>query len=678
MTTLPTQQEPNAHVYQGTWHEVLDRIDQIHRDEAWGCSTSVERARAHLVTNDLGNAPLDIEQAVEHIVLETTHLPTSRRMERTLAWFWAGVGTSLSMRGHRTQALLAFEEAINMESSYVPALYGRALMLSLLGQYSRALEAASAALVHAPEHVGALLLKTQCYVEQAQPGLAWRIAVRLQRFAPYTKGLAGMLLLIARQQAHWDALGLDGDRLSLTSGQSLKERGQRGDIAWLGEQLAQGHPVVDPDTLMMLVDDPNLHTMAASLWHEKTESVARAAQIRPLDGSTQSCIGHKASANTIKLAYVAGQSSRLSDAQLLLRALHAHNRAAFEVTLIWLDGEDDLNTLRDAVEPDLTVLMAKEWSDERIAQWCRDQGVDIAVNLQGSGTHVRWGMFAHPAAPVQVNWLGYPGSLPGVGFQYVVADAVVLKSEQRAAMHESVIYLPHTHIPFQATERVSEHQEPPTRDAMGLWGYGPVMCYLGETELITPEVWACWMRIMLSVPDALLWLCMPEFSLQETMRSHARKHSVDPARLVFLRLRDQEAMWACAPLAYLGLDTFPRHEIEHTRQLLRVGVPTISCAGKAFSARTSASLLAGLGCQELVADDLESYVKKAVQLLSDPALLMACRHNIREKASTEGAAAPSRVIQSLEAAYGQIQQQRRLGQPPSDIHILTRTEPMPD
>jgi len=672
MTNAYNQPKARAHMLQGNWHDILARIEQIHRDEAWGWSTHIERAHAYLISNDPRHALLDIEQAFEQIVLAAPDPPACTRMQRTLAWFWAGVGTAFAMRGHLAQALLAFEEAVKMESSCVPALYGQAMTLSLQGQYAPALEAATNALAHAPEHAGAMLLKIQCYLELGQPALAWRIALSLHRLSPAIRGLAGLLLLIARQQAHWDGLGLDGDSLHLKGGQSGNPRSQRADVVWLIERLAQGHAVVDPATLMILDDNPHAHAMAARDWHAHAEQVAQSGQFSRLDWPpTQPCSRMGSEAGRTKLVYIVGQWPCAADAQSLLRALRAHNHDKYEVVgLVWVGGDNqELQSLCNCVEPDLSVLCAKDWSDERIVNWCRQQSIEIAVNLQGVDRCARWGVFVHRVAPIQVNWLGYPGTMPGVGFDYVVADTVVLQPELRAFMHESVVYLPHGHIPFHTADWFSEHQEPPTRDEMGLWGFGPVMCYFGEAEFITPELWACWMRVMLSVPEALLWLHMPELSLQQSFRSHAVKHGVDPMRLTFLRPCGERELLASASLAYLGLDTFPFNSLAHVRRLVQAGVPPLTCAGQGMASRLSASLLTGLGCQDLVVDDLDAYGSKAVQLLSDPGMLMACRSSISERASSAHSISPEHVIRSLEAAFDQMCMRSRFGQPPSDIQV---------
>jgi protein O-GlcNAc transferase len=670
MTTVHEQPKQHAHLLQANWHEILEHIQRVHRDEAWGWSTYVERAHVHLLSNDLGHALLDIEQAFEQIVLEAPDLPTGIRMQRTLAWFWAGVGTALAMRGHLTQALQAFEEAVKMEPSCVPALYGQAMTLSLQGLPAPALKAATATLAHAPEHAGALLLKSQCYLELGQPALAWRIALRLHRLSPGMRGLAGMLLLIARQQAHWGGLGLDGEPPHLPGDRTDNAQSQQSDVNWLMERLAHGHAAVDPATLMILVDDPEAHAMAARVWHVLSAPAARAEQRPPpCEPPTQPQVGRDIEADRTRLVYVVGQWSRSADSQPLLMALRAHDPAKYElVALIWVGRDNDkLQGLRSDVGSDLTVLCANEWSDERIVDWCREHSIEVAVNLQGLDRHGRWGVFVHRAAPIQVNWLGYPGSMPGVGFDYVIADSLVLHPELRASMHESVVHLPHGHIPFHTADWICERQEPPTRDEMGLWGFGPVVCYFGEAEFITPELWACWMRIMLSVPDALLWLRMPELSLQQTLRSHAVKHGVEPMRLVFLRPCSEREMLASASLAYLGLDTFPFNALEHVQRLVRAGVPPVSCAGKSFASRLSASLLVGLGCQDLVADGLDAYERKVVQLLTHPDMLMACRSGIREKSTTECPISPERLVRSLEAAFEQMCLRSRCGQPPSDI-----------
>jgi predicted O-linked N-acetylglucosamine transferase (SPINDLY family) len=353
------------------------------------------------------------------------------------------------------------------------------------------------------------------------------------------------------------------------------------------------------------------------------------------------------------VAYVSNEFNEHATSYLLAGVLARHDPARVQVFLLSfapppVSGQPDAMQQRIAAMGH-TWVDVHRWSDAQVAQWCREQGVDVAVDLKGLTRHSRPGIFAHRAAPVQVNWLGYPGTLPAPYYDWVLADAQVLPPELEPHFAERVWRLPHSYQPNDPDRTIDP--TPHTRAQHGLPERGMVLVCFNNSFKITPEVWAVWMRLLQARADAVLWLLAGSEALQRNLREHAQAAGVDPQRLVFAPTLPQAQHLARLALADLSLDTLPYNAHTTASDALWVGVPHVACTGQSFAARVGASVLSAANMPELIAHGLVEYEALALRLLCDDAVRTRWRATLAQRRSTAPLWDADSFAENLEKAF---------------------------
>ena len=413
-----------------------------------------------------------------------------------------------------------------------------------------------------------------------------------------------------------------------------------------------------PFSLLGLVDDPALHLQAARSWAGKW-SALDAGTPTPRPGSR------------IRLCYVSSDLQEHAVAFLIAGALEAHDRTQFEITAFSIGGpRDDPMRRRLAAACDAFVDCSA-MSDEDVAAAARALDIDVAIDLNGYSTNNRPGLFVRRCAPVQISYLGFPGTTALPGLDYVVADPVVIPHGHEHHYTEKVIRLPNS---YQANDRSRTiGSRAWSRDELGLPAQAFVFCCFNNNFKILPETFARWMRILEAVPHGVLWLLEDNAPATRNLRAAARGHGVDPARIVFARrapLDDHIARHRCADLF---VDTLPYNAHTTASDALWAGLPVLTLAGRSFAGRVAASLLHAVGLPELVTHTPEQYETTAIRLAGDPAALAAIRGKLTANRLTAPLFDTPRFTRDLEAAYRLAHARHLEGLPPDHLDIARGT-----
>ncbi|HET6804023.1 MAG TPA: tetratricopeptide repeat protein [Frateuria sp.] len=299
----------------------------------------------------------------------------------------------------------------------------------------------------------------------------------------------------------------------------------------------------------------------------------------------------------------------------------------------------------------------------QVAEHIHAHGIEVLLDLAGHGTHTTVDILALRPAPVQVNWLAYPGTAGAPWIDYILADTVVLPPAHRADYSEKVLRLPRCFLPVASTTTAP----PPTRAECGLPATGTVFACFNETAAINPESFARFMLVLREVPGSVLWLRTGPAGADERLRAAAAELDVAPERLVFLPALSHADVLARHAVADLCLDTLPCGARTEAADALWAGCPVLTCAGDTFAGRIGSSLLHHAHLPELVAEDPDAFVAMAVQLGSDPAALTAIRRHLADLRTQSplfdvaGFAADfRRVVQTIGTRH-------RIGRPPIDL-----------
>jgi len=303
-----------------------------------------------------------------------------------------------------------------------------------------------------------------------------------------------------------------------------------------------------------------------------------------------------------------------------------------------------------------------------IAQKIRDARIDVLIDVDGYCMNSMPRLFAMRPAPIQVNYLAYPGSLGAPCYDYLIADHVVIPESQRTFYDEKIAWLPRCYQPTDTTRRVAE---PPAREALGLPATGFVYCCFNANWKITPESFALWMRILGAVPDSVLWLLdeRPGSGVVERLRDAAQRAGVDPQRLVFAPKINHDEYLTRYRHADLFLDTNPYNAHTTASDALYVGCPVLTRPGDTFASRVAASLSHRIGLDDLIVADDEAYITAAVEFARQPERLDALRTRLRDPATRAQLFDMQAYADDFAALLTRMAERGRSGQPPEDISL---------
>jgi len=311
-------------------------------------------------------------------------------------------------------------------------------------------------------------------------------------------------------------------------------------------------------------------------------------------------------------------------------------------------------------------------SDLDAAKRINRDGIHILVDLMGFMEPPAYRILAHRPAPVQVNFLGYPGTMGTDVYDYIVADKHVLPFDEQPFVSERIVHLPDSYQPNDRKRPIAA--ETPSRAAAGLPETGFVFCCFNAPIKYTPVFFDAWMRLLAAVPGSVLWLMEPYVGgpaqrIAANLRREAAARGVDPARLVFAPRADLPAHLARHRLADLFLDTLPCNAHTTMSDALWAGLPAITCLGRNFTGRVGASLLHAMGLGELVTRSLEEYEALALALARDPARLGAIRARLHDDRLTEPLFDTPRFTAAIESAYAAMWQAWAAGKPPAAFAV---------
>jgi predicted O-linked N-acetylglucosamine transferase (SPINDLY family) len=301
----------------------------------------------------------------------------------------------------------------------------------------------------------------------------------------------------------------------------------------------------------------------------------------------------------------------------------------------------------------------------------RNRGIDIAIELMGFTQDARTNIFAFGAAPIQVNFLGYPGTM-GAGFMdYLIADATLVPEASRQHYAEAIAYLPNSYQPNDTRRPVATTVF--SREALGLPPSGFVFCCFNNNYKITPTMFDVWMRLLQAVPDSALWLLRENVVAEGNLQREAKARGVDPARLVFADRMPLAEHLARHRLADLFLDTLPYNAHTTASDALWAGLPVLTCQGTSFAARVASSLLNAVGLPELVTTSLADYEALALRLATDPRLIGELRARLAANRLTHPLFDTGRFCRHIEAAYTTMWETWQRGEAPQSFAVEAST-----
>ncbi len=418
---------------------------------------------------------------------------------------------------------------------------------------------------------------------------------------------------------------------------------------------------VSPFTLLFIVDDPELQLAAARQEQE------------PLAGNPKTAARFPAPASQskkLRLAYISADYRRHPTSRLMASFFGQHDREQFEVIGVSLSADDGSDIRKRVVAGFDRLVDAQDESADAIHQTLRSMGVDIAIDLMGHTKNSRLSIFQKRVAPIQVAYLGYPGTTGADHMDYIIVDPFIATERVRRNLSEKPVILPDCY-------QVNDHQRAipeatPSRAEHGLPSEGFVFCAFNGIRKLTPDVFGAWMRILAGVPGSVLWLLSDNEAVASNLRREAAARDVSPDRLIFARAMRQEKHLARYRLADLCLDTLPYGGHTTTSDALWMGCPVLTCAGASFASRVAGSLLHTIGVPELVTGNLAEYEVLAIELACNPERLARLRSTVAANRLTAPLFDTPRFTRSIEGAYREMWRLYQSGEGPREIDLSRR------
>jgi predicted O-linked N-acetylglucosamine transferase (SPINDLY family) len=366
----------------------------------------------------------------------------------------------------------------------------------------------------------------------------------------------------------------------------------------------------------------------------------------------------------IRLGYFSNDFHTHATAFLLARVLEQHDRDKFEV-FAYSYGPDDGTPMRKRLVAAVEHFVDVQHESARTtAERIRADGIDLLVDLKGYTLNARPDVLAFRPAPVQINYLGYPGSMGAPFIDYIITDRVVTPPEMAGDFTEKFAYLPHSYQPNDDTRPIGP---PPPRAECGLPDRAFVFCCFNNTYKITPDVFEVWCRLLRAVPDSVLWLLDANLQAKYNLWREAEARGVARERLIFAPKLPYERHLLRIRHADLFLDNLPVNAHTTASDALWAGVPIVTCAGSTFASRVCASLLDAVGLPEMVATSLSGYESLALRVASDRLLQSDLRQRLTSARHTSPLFKSEPYTRALEQAFWRMHQRWQQGLPPADL-----------
>ena len=534
---------------------------------------------------------------------------------------WLSYGKTASNLGRYDDALVWYGKALNLKPDYAEALINKGATLKELKRYEEAIAFAEQALVINPNLAEAW----------ANKGAALKDLRRYEEaIVHYDKALS------LKFNIDWVWGDLLYTKMKICDWAGLTES-----LEGISKKVMANEKVSQALSLLALSDDALLHKKCSAIF----------AQAKYPANPTLGFIPKLSKKEKIRIAYFSPDFRNHPVSLLTAELFEVHDRDRFEVFAFSLQkapiGDETNLRLRKGFDRFIDV---DEMSDQEIAQFARELEIDIAIDLAGPTQYSRTGIFSYRAAPIQVNWLGYPGTIGADFIDYIVADKIIIPEPHQQFYAEKIVYLPNTYMVDDSKRTASTRVF--TREEFGLPKNAFVFCCFNNDYKFNPQVLDSWSRILLTVKNSVIWISENNKYFRSNIVAEFESRGIDHDRIIFAQrvemMADHLSRYA---LADLFLDTHPYNAHTTALDSLKAGVPVLTLMGQSFASRVAASLLNAIGLPELITNTQEEYEALAIDLAMNPQKLTDIKLKLAKNRLTAPLFDTPLFTKNLEAAY---------------------------
>ena len=549
-------------------------------------------------------------------------------------------GSILSIQFNKYQeAIDNYDKALAINPGFAEAHCHRGIALQSLRQFEDATQSFERAIALNPDYVDAYynLANTQLLLWEHQAALkSYEKVIALMPEHPYVHG---KLLYTKMYVCDWTDIEEQYLQLAL--------------------MIEQGKRASDPMPVLAMLNSLSSQQKAAQSFAKDRYPITHAL----------SKIGKRNRHDKIRIGYFSADFRYHAVSFLMAELFETHDKTKFELTAFSY-RPDTTNLMAPRLEAAFDNFIDVQFkSDQEVAQLARDMEIDIAIDLVGYTNNCRAGVFALRAAPIQVSYIGYLGTMGAEFMDYLIADPVLIPKAAKPFYSEKIVYLPS----YQANDskRLIAEKEF-SRQELGLPEQGFVFCCFNANFKITPSVYDSWMRILSRVPDSVLLILTNNDLAEINLRKEAECRGVDSKRIVLGKHLPRPEYLARYRSTDLFLDTLPYNAGTTASDALWAGLPVLTCMGETFASRVAASLLTAIHLPELITTSQADYETLAIDLATNPDKLNAIKDKLQRNRLTTLLFNTLRFTRNLETAFNTIYERYQADLPPEDIYCKGR------
>lgn len=549
---------------------------------------------------------------------------------------WSNMGTTLIAIGNYVGAIALFDRAIASNPNHYRAWSNRAVALKELKRYGEAIDNCDKTLSLKPDHAEAWVNKAATLNELERYEESYKCYEKALILNPDIAWICGEFFHLRMKMCYWNGMKISLEQIN-NGVQSSKK-------------------IIRPFSALAAVDNPVLHKKCAQIY--ANDKFPFNPELGP--------IPKRLSKTRLRIGYFSADLRNHPVSILTAELFELHDRAQFE-TYAFSYGADDRSPIRSRIANAFTHFIdVTVRSDKEIAQLARELEIDIAIDLGGYTNDSRVGIFAYRAAPIQLSYVGYLGTMGAYYYDYLLADKTIIPEALKEYYSEKIAYLPS----YQVNDRkriISEKQF--TKEELGLPETSFVFCCFNNNYKISPSTFDVWMRIIKAVEGSVLFLYADNEWSKANLIKEAKMRGVDSARLIFGGRIPADEYLARYQTCDLFLDTAPYNAGTTASDALWSGLPVLTMIGESFPSRVAASLLNAIGMPELITNNSEEYEALAIELARDPEKLVLIKQKLEQNRLITPLFDTPKFTKSLEAAYMKMFERYQMGLEVEDIDV---------
>jgi len=536
-------------------------------------------------------------------------------------------------------AMKCFDKALQIKNDYLPALKSRNKLFIKQKNLDRALSELDKIMYHESNNPNSYVQKGDIFYEKnnfPEAVESYKTAYNLKSDHPF---LLGNIIHSKTKYCDWENFIMETKKLE--------------------EDILNNKKASSPYVATTLFDSPRILFESAKIW-EKNARIEKKIHFK----------FSKTDKKKIKLGFFSADFRTHAMGHLMVQMLESHDKSLFELYGFYFGPNlNDKDLLQKRIIKCFDGFYnIKQQNDESVINLTKKIGIDLAIDLMGhTGSDNRFGIFLNKIAPIQINFLGYPGTSGSNLMDYIVADKILIPEKNQEYYSEKIIYLPDTYQANEDTKKISD--KPCNKKLFGLPENKFIFCSFNANHKISPSIFELWMKILSKNTNSVLWILIDDNLSKVNLINYASKLGIENDQLIFANQLPHDEHLQRLKLADLVLDTFPYNAHTTCSDALRVNTPILTLKGESFASRVASSLLNSIGVTELIVETINDYENLALKISRDEEYLSNIRNKIEKNKLTSNLFKSKIYTKNLEKGYITAYKNYLKGESPKNIEL---------